>query len=214
MLNIGGLATKVELKAVDEKIPNITGLISKSDHDKDINEIKNNYVLASKLRENELEKNSPLNRYFLGKSYFGDDGNQNYLIFQPISRYLKFVTNSQNISSWRSKGLSDEEIKVVNGLYPSVNYVNDKLRLKFEGSCLAQTKVTYTHKNIVNIYIVYEIGATTRNSYDPKLLNGLFGAVTRVKNSDINKFGYNGYGIGFDRGPTFSFPSRGFGHNV
>ena len=42
MLNIGGLATKVELKAVDEKIPNITGLISKSDHDKDINEIKNN----------------------------------------------------------------------------------------------------------------------------------------------------------------------------
>ena len=131
-----------------------------------------------------------------------------------MSRYLKFVTNSQNISSWRSKGLSDEEIKVVNGLYPSVNYVNEKLRLKFEGSCLAQTKVTYTHKNIVNIYIVYEIGATTRNSYDPKLINGLFGAVTLLKNSDINKFGYTGYGIGFDRGTTFSFPSGGFGHNV
>ena len=28
-------------------------------------------------------------------------------------RYLKLVTNSQNISSWKSKGLSDEEIKVV-----------------------------------------------------------------------------------------------------
>ena len=40
----------------------------------------------------------------MGKSYFGDDGNQNYLIFQPISRYLQFVTNSQNISSWGSKG--------------------------------------------------------------------------------------------------------------
>ena len=131
-----------------------------------------------------------------------------------MCRYLKFVTNSQNISSWISKGLSDKEIKVVSGLYPSVNYVNDKLRLKFEGSCLAQTKVTYTHKNIVNIYIVYEIGATTRNSYDPKLINGLFGAVTLVKNSDINKFGYTGYGIGFDRGTTFSFPSGGFGHNV
>ena len=166
------------------------------------------------MLENELEKYSPLNRYFLGKSYFEDDGKQNYLIFQPMSRYLKFVTNSQNISSWRSKGLSDEEIKVVNGLYPSVNYVNEKLRLKFEGSCLAQTKVTYTHKNIVNIYIVYEIGATTRNSYDPKLINGLCGAVTLVKNSDINKFGYTGYGIGFDRGTTFSFPSGGFGHNV
>ena len=155
-----------------------------------------------------------MNRYFLDKSYFEDDGNQNYLIFQPMSWYLKFVTNTQNISSWRSKGLSDEEIKVVNGLYPSVNYVNEKLRLKFEGSCLAQTKVFYTHKNIVNIYIVYEISAITRNSYDPKLINGLFGAVTLVKNSDINKFGYTGYGIGFDRGTTFSFPSGGFGHNV
>ena len=133
------------------------------------------YNLKILLLENELQKYSPLNRYFLSKSYFKDDGIQNYLIFQLMSRYLKFVTNSQNISSWRSKGLSDEEIKVVNGLYPSVNYVNEKLRLKFEGSCLAQTKVTYTHKNIVNVYIVYEIGATTRNSYDPKLINGLFG---------------------------------------
>ena len=129
-----------------KKNPNITGLISKSDHDKDINEIKNSYVtnsvfisklrgyvpyndynLKSLLLENELEKYSPLNRYFLGKSYSEDD----YLIFQPMSRYLKFVTNIQNIGSWRSKRLSDEEIKVVNGLYPSVNYVNEKLRLEF-----------------------------------------------------------------------------------
>ena len=86
---------------------------------------------------------------------------------------------------------------VVYGLYPSVNYVNETLRLKFKGSCLAQTKITYTHKNIVNIYIVYEIGATTKNSYDVKLISGLLGAVTLVKSSDINKFGYGifGYGI-------------------
>ena len=174
-----------------------------------INEIKNNFVINSVLR---LENYVPYNKYnlkilfleneiakytsyFLGKSYFGDDCNQNYLLFQPMSRYFKFVTNSQNISSWRSKELSDKEIKVVNGLYPSVNYVNKMLCLKFEGICLVQTKVTYTYKNIVNIYFVYEIGATTRNSYDLKLINGLFGAVTHVKNSDVNKFGYTGYGI-------------------
>ena len=63
------------------------------------------------------------------KCYFGDDGNQNYSIFQPMSRYLKLVTNSQNISLWRSKGLSDEEISAVNGLYPSVNYVNEKRKI-------------------------------------------------------------------------------------
>ena len=111
--NVSGLAAKDELNTIDGKIPNITGLIRKSDHDKDIKEIKNNYatnsVLTSRLRnyvsytaynlkilllENEIDNYSPLNCYFLGKSYFEDDGNHNYLIFQPMSRYLKFVTNS------------------------------------------------------------------------------------------------------------------------
>ena len=59
---------------------------------------------------------------------------------------------------------------------------------------------------------MYEIGPTSRNSYDPKPINGLFDAVTFAKNSDINKFGYIGYRIWFDRGATFSFPSGGFGH--
>ena len=152
------------------------------------------YNLKILFLENEVTKYSPLNCSFLGKYYFGDDGDLSfyyfYFIFQPMPRYLKFVINSHNIGSWRSKGLSDEAIKVVDGLYPSVNYVNEILRLKFEGSCLAQKKVTYTRKNMVHIYTVHEIGATTRNSYDPKLINGLIGAVTLGRNSDIKKFGY------------------------
>ena len=97
--NISRSAAKVELNAIDGNIPNITGRISKSDHDKDVNEIKNNYVTNSVLTsrlgnyvpytdydgeielEIELERYSPLNPYFLGKSYFEYDGNQNYLIF-------------------------------------------------------------------------------------------------------------------------------------
>ena len=47
--NVSGLAAKDELNTIDRKIPTITGLISKSDHDKDINEIKNNYVTNSVL---------------------------------------------------------------------------------------------------------------------------------------------------------------------
>ena len=34
------------------------------------------------------------------------------------------------------------------------------------------------------------------------------------KNADIEKYGYSGYGIGFDRRSSFSFPSGGFGQNV
>ena len=35
-----------------------------------------------------------------------------------------------------------------------------------------------------------------------------------TKNTDIDKYGYSGYGIGFDRKSSFSFPGGGFGQNV
>ena len=49
--------------------------------------------------------------YFRGKSHFEEDGTQNYLVFQPINRYFKVIDNTKNISSWKSKGSSDETIK-------------------------------------------------------------------------------------------------------
>ena len=51
-------------------------------------------------------------------------------------------------------------------------------------------------------------------SSDPTLGNCLFGAVTLAKNVNIDKYGYSGYGIGFDRRSSFSFPGGGFGQNV
>ena len=42
----------------------------------------------------------------------------------------------------------------------------------------------------------------------------VFGAVTLTKNTDIDKSWYSGYGIGFDRRSSFSFPGDGFGENV
>ena len=41
-----------------------------------------------------------------------------------------------------------------------------------------------------------------------------FGAVSLTKNADINKYKYSGYGIGFDRHGSFSFPGTGLGRNV
>ena len=38
--------------------------------------------------------------------------------------------------------------------------------------------------------------------------------VTLTKTADINKYGYSGYGIGFDRRSSFSFPDGGFSQNV
>ena len=35
-----------------------------------------------------------------------------------------------------------------------------------------------------------------------------------ITNADVDKYGYFGYGIGFDRRSSFSFPGGGFGQNV
>ena len=88
------------------------------------------------------------------------------------------------------------------------------MRVKFTGSCLKQPKFTYTHKTIVNIYIVYELGASTSSDNDPTLQYCLFGAVNLTENTDIDKYRYYGYRIGFDRRSSFSFPGGGFGQNV
>ena len=58
------------------------------------------------------------------------------------------------------------------------------------------------------------MGASTSNNNDPTLKNCLFDAVTLTKNADVDKYKYSGYGIGFDRRSSFSFPGGGFGQNV
>ena len=135
-----------------------------------------------------------------------------------MSKYFKAITNTDYISSWKSKGLSAESIKLPttsdNSLTPVLNYYGTKTRVKFTGSCLKQSKISYTHGKVVNIYIVYELGASSSHNNDPTLKNCLFGAVTLTKNADIDKYGYSGYGIGFDRRGSFSFPGDRFGQNV
>ena len=62
----------------------------------------------------------------------------------------------------------------------------NRLKLKINGSCLKQDKITFNHGKIVNIYIVYEINNNNnKNSYYPTLKNCLFGAVSLTKNTDI-----------------------------
>ena len=96
--------------------------------------------------------------YFVGKSHFKEDGTQSYLVFQPLNKYFKLITNTSSILSWQSKGLSPENIDPrTTSLSPSISYVGNKIRVKFTESCLKQSnKLTYTHGKVVNIYIVYE----------------------------------------------------------
>ena len=238
---MSNFATKTAPTNLSNTVPDISTLIKKSDHDTKIAEIENKYVsnsgFDSKLAqanvitkrnfdakiveiENNINKFKTFDSsYFRGKSHFEEDDVQNYLVFQPIPRYCKTLPNTANdIASWKSKGLSTETIKPPttsdNSLAPTLSYSGTKTKLKFTGSCLKQSKISYTHGTIVNIYIVYELGASSSNDNDPTLKNCLFGAVTLTKNADIDKYGYSGYGIRFGRRSSFSFPGGGFGQNV
>ena len=116
-------------------------------------------------------------------------------MFKPINRYFKKIGNTKSISSWKSKGLSDEVIKPStinnNSLAPTLEYAGKKMCVKFNGSCLIkQGKFTFDIKT-VNIYIVCDIDSNL-NNFDPTLKNCLFGATQLTKNSDIGKYKYSG----------------------
>ena len=108
------------------------------------------------LVENELKKLKTFDSsYFRGKNYFEEGGAQNYFVYQPMQRYFNVIANTKYISSWKSKGLSDETIKppVIsdNSLTRLIDYLGNKKRIRFTESCLKQPKLQYTHRKIVNI---------------------------------------------------------------
>ena len=96
-----------------------------------------------------------------------------------------------------------------------IDHYSSKARVKFNKGCLKQSnKLTNDYGSRVNIYIAFELGASNSNDSNPTLKNCLFSAVTLTKNADIEKYGYSGYGIRFDRRTSFSFPGGGFCQNI
>ena len=106
-----------------------------------------------------------------------------YFIAFSITQYLEYV------SEWKSKGLSNESIKAIstsdNSFNPTLSYYGTKIRVKFSRGYLKQPKISYTHGKVVNIYVVYKLGASSSNDSDPTLKHCLFGAVTLTKNAGI-----------------------------
>ena len=77
------------------------------------------------------------------------------------------ITNTDYVSSWKSKGLCAKSIKPPttsdNSFTPALSYYGTKTRIKFVGSYLKQPK----------IYIVYELGASSSHNNDPTLKNSV-----------------------------------------
>ena len=133
------LATNVFNKRIAQ-----ANLITKTDFDAKLSNLNRNITQNTSdhlLVQNEFNQLKTFDSiYYHGKSYFDEDGALNYLVFQPINKYFKVNTiNATNyVSSWKSKGLSDESIKPRtasdNSLTPALNYYGTKTRVKFAGS--------------------------------------------------------------------------------
>ena len=87
--------------------------------------------------------------YFIRKGHIEEDGTQNQLVFQPMQRNFTTIAHTKYISEWKPKGLSDESIKPPatsdNSLSPLIDFLDNKIRLKFNRICLTQNKLTYTY---------------------------------------------------------------------
>ena len=121
---------------------------------------------------------------------------------------MAYINDINYILSWKSRGLNDikiESIKTNNySLNPRMDHYDmSKIRTTFNGSFLNRFPPTIFHGNIVNIYIVHEITSDYKDINYPTRENCLFGSVKLTKNVDIDKYGYSGYGIGFDRKHLF-----------
>ena len=94
---------------------------------------------------------------------------------------------------------------------------NGQMSVRLEGAYLKQMRLLRPNNdNIVNIYIVYLIDpiSNSRNT-DYTVQNALFGGIKITKNAtDTSKHKYEGYGICFDEGGTFSKRNISNGKNV
>ena len=98
-------------------------------------------------------------------------------------------------------------------LNPSLDYVDTKTRVKFNGDYLKQEKNTFNQVKIVNIYIIYEIERSVNITSYPTLENCTFGAVKLTKHVDVDLYRYSGHGIRFDRRGSYSIGDE-VGRNV
>ena len=81
----------------------------------------------------------------------------------------------------------------INSLSPTLNYIRNKRKVKFDRSYLEEDKLTYTHvvrvvSTVVSTYIVYEINLRPfKRSSNSPLRTSLFGAVKLTMNDDFDK---------------------------
>ena len=100
-----------------------------------------------------------------GGKYFSSKIFQNYLVFIPAKKYIKFFIGTTWIDSWKFNGMSEENIenltKSDSNFAPTFvdHYVLPDIN--FNGHCLINN--IYILEKVINICISYTINLWLRN---------------------------------------------------
>ena len=182
----------------------------------ELNELSNKVKAISTkvLTKDLIDKFSILN----GAKYFSSGMFQNYLIFVPANKYIKYFTGTTRFESWKSNGMSEESIENIttsdSNFAPTFVDHHVLPDINFNGQCLIKNNISIP-KKVINLYVSYTLGHQLRNlNTNFTLGNCLSGYVKLTKNFDLDKYKYSGYGIGFDSRSEFSFTDESYGKNV
>ena len=129
------IANFVKKTDFDNKLTNVTS------NKNELNELskKVKAILTKGLTKYLINKFSILN----GSKYFSSGIFQNYLVFIPAKKYIKYFSGTTRIDSWKSNGMSEKNIENIENITKSDSnfpptFVDHYLfpEINFNGHCL------------------------------------------------------------------------------
>ena len=151
----------------------IANFVKRTDFDnklKDVTSNKNELNILSKkvkaISTKGLTKDLINKFIFLnGTKYFSSGIFQNYLVFIPAIKYIKYFHATTQIYSWKSNGISEESIEHItksdNNSAPTFIDHHVLLDINFNRYCLI--KNISIPKKVINLYISYRLGHQLKN---------------------------------------------------
>ena len=209
----------LDSKLNDLKAQHIAGEVKKVD-DKTKKNASDILGFESRLKQKEdtVDQGQRENSFIKGFYHYLQ---KSYLVYECRTNSFKKNTSGK-LTTWKSTGIdnlsANSDLKAIpdGTLLLSTLEIYGRMSIKFNGNYFVQNKVLHpNNNNVVNIYIVCKSDTinNTRNT-DYTIQNALFGAVKINKNSDISKNKFEGYGICFDEGGTFTKGNITNGKNV
>ena len=133
-------------------------------------------------------------------------------------KYIKYSHGTTRIYSWISNGMSEESIENIaksgSNFAPTFVDHHSLSDINLNGHCLTKNNISIP-KKVINLNISYTLGPQLRTfNTEFSLSNCLFRSVKLTKNTDLDKYKYTGYGIGFYSRGEYSSPDGSVVKNI